>query len=168
MGLSQGIPPGTNASMLLTIILIIRIAALAALGFFHYQKTGSLLSYLPKLSSLSSLKSSENGNGVTFRSGDDVNMDIRVTGLGPESAIDRLLGMREHFATDIRKPPIIFGNLMYASKDTTITAAQPTTTPVTESGTVYNKNYGSPINPAEQGSDTKPTPSSPDETQLTK
>ena len=130
MGLSQGVPPGTNASMLLTIILIIRIAALAALGFFHYQKTGSLLSYLPKLSSLSSLKSSENGNGVTFRSGDDVNMDIRVTGFGPESAIDRLLGMREHFATDFRKPPIIFGNLMYASKDTTITAAQPTTAPV--------------------------------------
>ena len=39
---------------------------------------------------------------------------------------------------------------------------------LTESGTVYNKNYGSPINPAEQGSDTKPTPSSPDQTQPTK
>ena len=154
--------------MLLTIILIIRIAALATSGFFHYQKTGSLLSHLPKLSSLSSLKSSENGNGVTFRSGDDVNMDIRVTGFGPESAIDRLLAMREHFATDFRKPPIIFGNPTYASKDTTITAAQPTTAPVTESGTVYNKNYGSPINPAEHSSDTKPTPSSPDETQPTK
>ena len=80
-------------SVLLTIIPIIRIAALAALGFFHYQKTGSLLSYLPKLSSLSSLKSSENGNGVTFRSGEDVNMDIGVTGFGPESAIDRSLAM---------------------------------------------------------------------------
>lgn len=41
----------------------------------------------------------------------------------------------------------------YASKDTTITAAQPTTAPVTESGTVYSS---SPINPAEHSSDTKP------------
>lgn len=45
------------------------------------------------LFSLSHLKSSENGNGVTFRSGDDVNMDIGVTGFGPESAIDRSLAM---------------------------------------------------------------------------
>lgn len=46
------------------------------------------------LFSLSSLvKSSENGNGVTFRSGADVNMDIGVSGFGPESAIDRSMVM---------------------------------------------------------------------------
>ncbi|KAF4026407.1 hypothetical protein G4228_018431 [Cervus hanglu yarkandensis] len=167
MGLSQGVPPGTTASVLLTVILIIVIAALAAFGFFHYRKTGSILPSLPKLSSLSHLKSSENGNGVTFRSGDDVNMDIGVTGFGPESAIDRSLAMNEHFATDFGKPPIIFENPTYTSKDTAITAAQPTSAPVTESGTVYNKNYGSPINPAELVTDTKPTSSS-DETQPTK
>ncbi|XP_043344111.1 low-density lipoprotein receptor-related protein 2 isoform X2 [Cervus canadensis] len=167
MGLSQGVPPGTTASVLLTVILIIIIAALAAFGFFHYRKTGSILPSLPKLSSLSHLKSSENGNGVTFRSGDDVNMDIGVTGFGPESAIDRSLAMNEHFATDFGKPPIIFENPTYTSKDTAITAAQPTSAPVTESGTVYNKNYGSPINPAELVTDTKPTSSS-DETQPTK
>ncbi|KAI4544121.1 hypothetical protein MG293_004387 [Ovis ammon polii] len=132
MGLSQGVPPGTTASVLLTIILIIVIAALAALGFFHYRKTGSILPSLPKLSSLSHLKSSENGNGVTFRSGEDVNMDIGVTGFGPESAIDRSLAMNEHFATDFGKPPIIFENPTYSSKDAAITVAQPTTAPPTK------------------------------------
>lgn len=44
--------------------------------------------------SLSSLvKSSETGNGVTFRSGADVSMDIGVSGFGPESAIDRAMVM---------------------------------------------------------------------------
>lgn len=44
--------------------------------------------------SLSSLvKSSESGNGVTFRSGMDVNMDIGVSGFGPESAIDTAMVM---------------------------------------------------------------------------
>uniref|UniRef100_A0A452F8B2 Low-density lipoprotein receptor-related protein 2 n=1 Tax=Capra hircus TaxID=9925 RepID=A0A452F8B2_CAPHI len=104
MGLSQGVPPGTTASVLLTIILIIVIAALAALGFFHYRKTGSILPSLPKLSSLSHLKSSENGNGVTFRSGEDVNMDIGVTGFGPESAIDRSLAMPTKWNIFKRKP----------------------------------------------------------------
>lgn len=46
------------------------------------------------LSSLSSLvKPSENGNGVTFRSGADLNMDIGVSGFGPETAIDRSMAM---------------------------------------------------------------------------
>uniref|UniRef100_A0A8C6B9V0 Low-density lipoprotein receptor-related protein 2 n=1 Tax=Monodon monoceros TaxID=40151 RepID=A0A8C6B9V0_MONMO len=170
IGLSKGIPPGTTAAaVLLTIILIIIIGALATLGFFHYRKTGSLLPSLPKLSSLSSLsKSSENGNGVTFRSGDDVNMDIGVSGLGPESAIDRSMAMSEHFAMDLGKPPIIFENPTYTSRDTAVKMAQPTTTPVTESGNVYNENYGSAINPAELAPDTKPTSPSADETQATK
>lgn len=43
--------PSSMAAMavLLTVILIIIIGALAALGFFHYRKTGSLLPSLPKL-----------------------------------------------------------------------------------------------------------------------
>lgn len=45
-------------------------------------------------SSLSSLaKPSENGNGVTFRSGTDVNMDIGVSPFGPETIIDRSMAM---------------------------------------------------------------------------
>lgn len=45
-------------------------------------------------SSLSSLaKPSENGNGVTFRSGADVNMDIGVSPFGPETIIDRSMAM---------------------------------------------------------------------------
>ena len=36
-------------AVLLTIILIIIVGALAALGFFHYRRTGSLLPSLPKL-----------------------------------------------------------------------------------------------------------------------
>lgn len=44
--------------------------------------------------SLSSLaKPSENGNGVTFRSGTDVNMDIGVSPFGPETVIDRSMAM---------------------------------------------------------------------------
>ena len=44
--------------------------------------------------SLSSLaKPSENGNGVTFRSGADVNMDIGVSPFGPETIIDRSMAM---------------------------------------------------------------------------
>ena len=53
------------------------------------------------LFSLSSLvKSSENGNGVTFRSGADVNMDIGVSGFGAESAIDRSMVMVSVVAND--------------------------------------------------------------------
>lgn len=46
--------PSLMAAMavLLTVILIIIIGALAALGFFHYRKTGSLLPSLPRSVSL--------------------------------------------------------------------------------------------------------------------
>lgn len=47
--------------------------------------------YFQSLSSL--VKSTENGNGVTFRSGADVTMDINVSGFGPETAIDRAMQM---------------------------------------------------------------------------
>uniref|UniRef100_A0A8C0TXJ2 Low-density lipoprotein receptor-related protein 2 n=1 Tax=Canis lupus familiaris TaxID=9615 RepID=A0A8C0TXJ2_CANLF len=167
IGLSKGVPPGTTVAVLLTIILIIIVGALAALGFFHYRRTGSLLPSLPKLPSLSSLvKSSENGNGVTFRSGADVNMDIGVSGFGPESAIDRSMVMSENFAMEMGKQPIIFENPMYASRDSDIKVVQPTQ--VTASGNVDNQNYGSPINPSEIAPDTKPTSPSADGTQATK
>lgn len=48
-------------------------------------------SYFYSLSSL--VKSTENGNGVTFRSGADVTMDISVSGFGVESPIDRAMQM---------------------------------------------------------------------------
>lgn len=40
------------------------------------------------------------------------------------------LHQNEHFATDFGKPPIIFENPTYSSKDAAITVAQPTTAPV--------------------------------------
>ena len=41
-----------------------------------------------------------------------------------------ILHQNEHFATDFGKPPIIFENPTYTSKDTAITEAQPATAPV--------------------------------------
>ncbi|KAK2501683.1 hypothetical protein MC885_006518, partial [Smutsia gigantea] len=167
IGLSEGIPPGTTVAVLLTTILIIVTAALAALGFFHYRKTGSILPSLPKLPSLSSLvKSSENGNGVTFRSGADVNTDVGVSGFGPESTLDRSMAMSEHFAMEMGKQPIIFENPVYSSGDGTVKVVQPTQ--VTVSGNVDNKNYGIPINPSELAPDTKPASPSADGMQATK
>ncbi|KAK2503278.1 hypothetical protein MC885_002248 [Smutsia gigantea] len=166
IGLSEGIPSGTTVAVLLTTILIIVTAALAALGFFHYRKTGSVLPSLPKLPSLSSLvKSSENGNGVTFRSGADVNMPVGVSGFGPESTPDRSMAMSEHFALEMGKQPIIFENPMYSSGGGTVKVVQPTQ--VTVSGNVDNENYGSPINPSELAPDTKPASPSADGMQVT-
>ncbi|XP_059560178.1 low-density lipoprotein receptor-related protein 2 [Myotis daubentonii] len=167
IGLSKGISPGTTMAVLLTVILIIIIGALAALGFFHYRKTGSLLPSLPKLPSLSSLvKSSETGNGVTFRSGADVNMDIGVSGFGPESAIDRAMVMSDHFTMEMGKQPIVFENPMYATRDSAVKEAPQAQ--VTASENVENKNYECPINPSEIAPDTKPTPPSAEGTQATK
>nr|XP_012637337.1 low-density lipoprotein receptor-related protein 2 [Microcebus murinus] len=165
---SKGIPPGTTAvATLLTILLIIIIGALVVVAFFHYRKTGSLLPALPKLPSLSSLvKPSANGNGVTFRSGADVNMDIGVSGFGPESAIDRSMAMSEDFVMEMGKQPIIFENPMYAAKDGAVKVVQPTQ--VTASGNVDNKNYGSPITPSEIVPEIKPTSPGAEEAQATK
>uniref|UniRef100_A0A8U8BUY5 Low-density lipoprotein receptor-related protein 2 n=1 Tax=Geospiza parvula TaxID=87175 RepID=A0A8U8BUY5_GEOPR len=97
IGLSKGVPPGTTVAVL---------------------RTGSLLPALPKLPSLSSLvKSNENGNGVTFRSGADVTMDIGVSGFGGDSAIDRAMQMNENFAVESGKQPITFENPMYTTRD---------------------------------------------------
>ncbi|XP_021094201.1 low-density lipoprotein receptor-related protein 2 isoform X1 [Heterocephalus glaber] len=168
IGLSQGIPPGTTAmAVLLTVLLIIILGALGTVGFFHYRKTGSLLPALPKLPSLSSLvKPSENGNGVTFRSGTDVNMDIGVSDFGPESAIDRSMAMSEHFAMEMGKEPVIFENPMYSARDTAVKEVLPAQ--VTLSENVENKNYGTPQNPSELVPEPKPTSPDADGTQATK
>ncbi|KAM4859286.1 low-density lipoprotein receptor-related protein 2 [Thomomys bottae] len=167
IGLSKGLPPGTTMAVLLTFLLIIIIGALALVGFFHYKKTGSLLPALPKLPSLSSLvKPSENGSGVTFRSGADVNMDIGVAGFGPETDIDRSMALSEHFGMEVGKQPVIFENPMYASKDISVKVELPAQVTVSEN--VENKNYGSPIDPSEIDPELKPTSPSADGTQASK
>ncbi|XP_023355035.1 low-density lipoprotein receptor-related protein 2 isoform X2 [Sarcophilus harrisii] len=148
LGFSRGMPPGTTVAVLLTIILILLIGALAIGGFFNYKRTGSLLPSLPKLPSLSSLvKSTENGSGVTFRSGADVSMDIGVSGFGPDSAIDRAMQMNENFAVETGKQPIIFENPMYAARDSVVNVDQPAT--VTEFRNEDNPNYENTISSSE-------------------
>uniref|UniRef100_A0A8C5KSR3 Low-density lipoprotein receptor-related protein 2 n=1 Tax=Jaculus jaculus TaxID=51337 RepID=A0A8C5KSR3_JACJA len=179
LGLSRGASPGTTMAVLLTFLLIIIIGALAVVAFFHYKKTGSLLPALPKLPSLSSLaKPSENGNGVTFRSGTDVSMDIGVSAFGPESAIDRSMAMNENFVMEVGKQPVIFENPMYAAKDTTVRTVLPAQvrhhtgssiySQVAISGNVDNKNYGSPVDPSEIDPESKTTSPGADGAQATK
>ncbi|XP_006902182.1 PREDICTED: low-density lipoprotein receptor-related protein 2 [Elephantulus edwardii] len=167
IGFSKGITPGITMAALLTIILVVIIGALAVGGFFHYRKTGSLFPSLPKLPSLSSLvKSSEQENGVTFRSGMDVTMDVGVSGFGPENVIDRSMAMDENFVMETGKQPIIFENPMYSVKDSTIKGHEPAE--VTGSGNVVNKNYESSINPNEIVQKTEETSPSANGTQATK
>ncbi|NXN98396.1 LRP2 protein, partial [Rhinopomastus cyanomelas] len=151
IGLSKGVPPGTTAvAVLLTIILIIITGVLAVGGFFNYRRTGSLLPALPKLPSLSSLvKSTENGNGVTFRSGADVSMDIGVSGFEGDSAIDRAMQMNENFAVESGKQPITFENPMYSTRDggastaSAVAVIQPTQ--VAASGSEEKENFENPV-----------------------
>lgn len=171
VGLSRGIPPGTTMAVLLTFVIVIIVGALVLVGLFHYRKTGSLLPTLPKLPSLSSLaKPSENGNGVTFRSGADVNMDIGVSPFGPETIIDRSMAMNEHFVMEVGKQPVIFENPMYAAKDNTSKVALAVQGPatgaqVTVSENVENQNYGRPIDPSEIVPEPKPASPGADEIQ---
>ncbi|XP_048340432.1 low-density lipoprotein receptor-related protein 2 [Sphaerodactylus townsendi] len=147
VGLSKGVPAGTTVAVLLTVILIIIVGALAVGGFLNYRRTGSLLPALPKLPSLSSLvKSTENGDGVTFRSGADGTMNISVSGFGAESAIDRAMQMNETFATETGKQPITFENPMYTTRDSgevDMSVAPPTQ--VTASSSERNENFENPI-----------------------
>ncbi|XP_015843100.1 low-density lipoprotein receptor-related protein 2 [Peromyscus maniculatus bairdii] len=174
VGLSRGIPPGTTMAVLLTFLIITIVGALVLVSFFHYRKTGSLLPALPKLPSLSSLaKPSENGNGVTFRSGVDVNMDISVSPFGPETIIDRSMAMNEHFVTEVGKQPVVFENPTYAAKDSTSKVTLAPQGPsirsqVTVSENVENQNYGSPIDPSEIVPEPKPASPGAGEVQGTK
>ncbi|XP_072468338.1 low-density lipoprotein receptor-related protein 2 isoform X1 [Notamacropus eugenii] len=167
LGFSRGMPPGTTAvAVLLTIVLILLIGALAIGVFFNYKRTGSLLPSLPKLPSLSSLvKSTENGSGVTFRSGADVSMDIGVSGFGPDSAIDRAMQLNENFAVEAGKQPIIFENPMYAARDSVVNVDQQA--PVTEFRNEENPNYENPISSSEIVVDEKQPSTSAEATQAT-
>ncbi|XP_048725147.2 low-density lipoprotein receptor-related protein 2 isoform X1 [Caretta caretta] len=171
IGLSKGVPPGTTAvAVLLTVILIIIIGALAVGGFFNYRRTGSLLPALPKLPSLSSLvKSTENGNGVTFRSGADVSMDIGVSGFGADSTIDRAMQMNENFAVESGKQPITFENPMYTTREggaSVVNVAQPTC--VTASNSEENENFENPVYSAAISASAQQPPVSTETTQKTK
>ncbi|XP_025940300.1 low-density lipoprotein receptor-related protein 2 [Apteryx rowi] len=173
-GLSKGVPPGTTAvAVLLTVILVIIIGVLAVGGFFNYRRTGSILPALPKLPSLSSLvKSTENGNGVTFRSGADVSMDMRVCGFGADSAIDRAMQMNENFAVESGKQPITFENPMYATRDSgasgasAVTVARPTH--VTAAGNEENENFENPVYASVISASPKELPQSSDAPQESK
>ncbi|XP_027721928.1 low-density lipoprotein receptor-related protein 2 isoform X3 [Vombatus ursinus] len=166
LGFARGMPPGTTVAVLLTIVLILLIGALVIGGFFNYKRTGSLLPSLPKLPSLSSLvKSTENGSGVTFRSGADVSMDIGVSGFGPDSAIDRAMQMNENFAVETGKQPIIFENPMYAARDSVVNVDQQA--PVTEFRNEDNPNYENPISSSEIVVDEKQPSTSAETTQAT-
>ncbi|KAM8806535.1 low-density lipoprotein receptor-related protein 2 [Eudromia elegans] len=150
IGLSKGVPPGTTVAVLLTVILIIIAGVLAVGGFFNYRRTGSILPALPKLPSLSSLvKSTENSNGVAFRSGADVSMDIGVSGFGADSAIDRAMQMNENFAVETGKQPITFENPMYVTRDSLASGASAVTvvrpTHVTAASSEENENFENPV-----------------------
>ncbi|XP_031410157.1 low-density lipoprotein receptor-related protein 2-like [Meleagris gallopavo] len=174
IGLSKGVPPGTTAvAVLLTVILIIIIGVLAVGGFFNYRRTGSILPALPKLPSLSSLvKSAENGNGVTFRSGADVSMDIGGSVFEGDSAIDRAMQMNENFAVESGKQPITFENPMYATRDSgaggtsEVTVIQPTQ--VAGSGSVENENFENPVYASTLSARPKEPPPSTDTPQESK
>ncbi|XP_014344907.1 low-density lipoprotein receptor-related protein 2a [Latimeria chalumnae] len=117
IGMSKDAPPGTaTVAVLLTVIIILIIGALVVGGFLNYRRTGSFLPSFPKLPSLSSLvKSTENGNGVTFRSGADISMDMGVPGFGVDSTIDRAMQVNENFVIDAGKQPVTFENPMYGN-----------------------------------------------------
>ncbi|XP_074926235.1 low-density lipoprotein receptor-related protein 2 [Chelonoidis abingdonii] len=171
IGLSKGVPPGTTAvAVLLTVILVIIIGALAVGGFFNYRRTGSLLPALPKLPSLSSLvKSTENGNGVTFRSGADVSMDIGVSGFGADSAIDRAMQMNENFAVESGKQPVTFENPMYITREggaSVVNVAQPPC--VTAIDSEENENFENPVYSAAISASAQQPPASTEKTQETK
>lgn len=73
------------------IINSLSVQYLLTFFFFFFFLIFVCLGFFYSLSSL--VKSNENGNGVTFRSGADVTMDIGVSGFGGDSAIDRAMQM---------------------------------------------------------------------------
>ncbi|MED6276189.1 Low-density lipoprotein receptor- protein 2 [Characodon lateralis] len=113
MGKSRGAPAGTAVAVLLAVIVILITGALAAGVFLNYKRTGSFIPSMPKLPSLSSLvKSADTGNGVTFRSGDDVDLGPSHVGV---SVIDTAMQMDDNFAITAGQQPITFENPLYAT-----------------------------------------------------
>ncbi|KAL7385074.1 hypothetical protein ABVT39_014795 [Epinephelus coioides] len=113
MGKSRGAPAGTAVAVLLAVIIILITGALAVGVFLNYKRTGSFIPSMPKLPSLSSLvKSADTGNGVTFRSGDNVDLGPSHIGV---SFIDTAMQMDDNFAMDAGRHPITFENPLYAT-----------------------------------------------------
>ncbi|KAJ8416711.1 hypothetical protein AAFF_G00325890 [Aldrovandia affinis] len=104
---------------------------------------------MPKLPSLSSLvKSGDTGNGVTFRSGDNVTMDLRPPSL-EVSVIDRAMQLDENFAMGDGKRPVTFENPLYStSSDPAVIHATQVT--VNLSGEQFGNNYDNPTHYTEQ------------------
>ncbi|KAM7407483.1 hypothetical protein PAMA_003284 [Pampus argenteus] len=113
MGKSRGAPAGTAVAVLLAVIIILITGALAVGVFLNYKRTGSFIPSMPKLPSLSSLvKSGDTGNGVTFRSGDNVDLGPSHIGV---SFIDTAMQMDDNFAMDTGRQPVTFENPLYAT-----------------------------------------------------
>nr|XP_023693317.1 low-density lipoprotein receptor-related protein 2 [Paramormyrops kingsleyae] len=161
MGKSSGAPSGIVA-VLLVIIVILITGGLAVGIFFNYRRTGSFIPSLPKLPSLSSLvKSSDAGNGVTFRSGDDVTMDLDPPAVGV-SVIDRAMQLDENFAAGGGKQPVTFENPLYSTAANTMSdpaVIYATQVTVNVSGDPAKNNYENPTYCLEQPAAVVETPS---------
>ncbi|KAI4873047.1 hypothetical protein NFI96_006125 [Prochilodus magdalenae] len=171
MGKSRGAPAGTAVAVLLAVIIILLCGALAVGLFLNYRRTGSVIPSMPKLPSLSSLvKSGDTGNGVSFRSGDNVTMDLEPQTLGV-SFIDRAMQLDENFA-DAGRQPVTFENPLYstaagASGDPAVIHATQVT--VNVSGDQIENNFTNPMYHAQQQAvEVKSTPVGPKTTQESK
>ncbi|XP_042587773.1 low-density lipoprotein receptor-related protein 2-like isoform X2 [Cyprinus carpio] len=171
MGKSRGAPAGTAVTVLLAVVIILITGALVVGVFLNYKRTGSLIPSMPKLPSLSSLvKSADTGNGVSFRSGDNVTMDLEPQTLGV-SFIDRAMQLDENFA-DSGRQPITFENPLYS------TAAGPSSDPavihatqvtVNVSSDQVENNFSNPtFNAHEHAVEVKSTPAEQTTTQESK
>ncbi|XP_035811393.2 low-density lipoprotein receptor-related protein 2a isoform X1 [Amphiprion ocellaris] len=148
MGKSRGAPAGTAVAVLLAVIIILITGALAVGVFLNYKRTGSFIPSMPKLPSLSSLvKSADTGNGVTFRSGDNVDLGPSHIGV---SFIDTTMQMDDNFAMEAGRQPITFENPLYptapVSGDPAVIHATQVT--VNVSGEQLENNF---VNPAYRG-----------------
>ncbi|XP_059895450.1 LOW QUALITY PROTEIN: low-density lipoprotein receptor-related protein 2a [Gadus macrocephalus] len=162
LGRSRAAPAGTATAVLLTVIIIVASGGLVAGLFLNYKRTGSLMPPMPKLPSLSSLvKSGDTGNGVTFRSGDNVNLGPSNLGV---SFIDTAMQMDENFAMEAGGKPITFENPLYAtppglSGDPAVIHATQVT--VNISGEQLANNFANPAFNIDQGAAVvKTTPAS--------
>ncbi|XP_035378717.1 low-density lipoprotein receptor-related protein 2a isoform X1 [Electrophorus electricus] len=171
MGKSRGAPAGTAVAVLLAVIIILLSGALAVGLFLNYKRTGSLIPAMPKLPSLSSLvKSGDTGNGVSFRSGDNVTMDLEPQTLRV-SVIDRAMQMDENFA-NLERQPVTFENPLYStatgmSGDSAVIHATQVT--VNVSGDQAKDNFENPVYHAQQqGLEVKSIPGGPEITQESK
>ncbi|CAL8343607.1 unnamed protein product [Boreogadus saida] len=162
LGKSRAAPAGTATAVLLTVIVIVASGGLVAGLFLNYKRTGSLMPPMPKLPSLSSLvKSGDTGNGVTFRSGDNVNLGPSNLGV---SFIDTAMQMDENFAMEAGGKPITFENPLYAtppglSGDPAVIHATQVTVDI--SGEQLANNFANPAFNIDQGVEVvKTTPAS--------